>query len=119
MRRKKDVFAWMKVMLMVPIFMLAVINCTVGAAQHVGPLEVACPQFQSLHSHAPSPVSLRTFPFSTIDHGRKNTGRKNTGQARKRNFSVSSVCSVGSILLEKGSGRKRKGKIFPFSTIDY
>jgi hypothetical protein len=34
MRRKKDVFTWMKVMLMVPIFMPAMINCTVGTAQH-------------------------------------------------------------------------------------
>jgi hypothetical protein len=33
MRRKKDVFKLMKVMLMVPIFMLAMINCAVGTAQ--------------------------------------------------------------------------------------
>lgn len=33
MRRKKDVFTWMKVMLMVPIFMLVTIYCTVGTAQ--------------------------------------------------------------------------------------
>jgi hypothetical protein len=34
MKRKKDVFTWMKVMLMVPIVMLTMLNCAVGKAQH-------------------------------------------------------------------------------------